>query len=148
MDVFAERRKYQRCTKTICKAFLSTDGQRWSDEELLDVSAGGLRFSSNKKYENNTQLKFNLNVYSNLSEFNMKIDGSVISSTTSKEKAEYAVKFENLNKYTQVQLDEVIKSKVSINNNLSESPEDGAYTFMFLPKKASSSIRNKMRMLR
>ena len=24
MDVFAERRKYQRCTKTICKAFLST----------------------------------------------------------------------------------------------------------------------------
>jgi hypothetical protein len=148
MDVFAERRKYQRCTKTICKAFLSADGQRWNDMELSDISAGGLRFSSRKKFENNTQLKFNLNVYNALSEFNMKIEGSVLHSAFSGDKAEYAVKFNNINKYTQVQLDEVIKSKVTINNTSPLSPDDGIYTFMFIPRKRSTSIRNKMRMLR
>jgi hypothetical protein len=148
MDVFAERRKYQRCSKTICKAFLSTDGHRWDDVELSDISAGGLRFSSRKKFENNTHLKFNLNVYNALSEFNMKIEGNVLKATLAEDKAEYAVKFDNINKYTQVQLDEIIKSKVTINNNISLEPEDGVYTFMFLQKRRPTSIRNKMRMLR
>jgi hypothetical protein len=148
MDVFAERRKYQRCTKTICKAFLSADGQRWNEVELSDISAGGLRFNSRKKYENNMHLKFNLNVYNALSEFNMKIEGNVLNSTLSKDKAEYAVKFENINKYTQVQLDEIIKSKVTVNNTVSLAPEDGIYTFMFLPNRRTPSIRNRMRMLR
>ena len=116
---------------------------------MTDISAGGLRFSSRKKYENNTHLKFNLNIYNALSEFNMKIEGNVLNSTLSKDKEEFAVKFDNINKYTQVQLDEIIKSKVTINNNsVSLAPEDGIYTFMFIPKRRTTSIKNRMRMLR
>jgi hypothetical protein len=148
MDMFAERRKYQRCTKTICKALMSTDGIRWNNVELCDISAGGLRFSSKDKFDNNTHLKFDLNVYNALSEFNMKVEGNVLNSTLSKDKAEYVVKFDNINKYTQVQLDEIIKSKVTINNTESLAPDDGTYTFMFLRSRRPTSIKNKMRMLR
>lgn len=148
MDLFAERRKYQRCTKTICKALLSTDGIRWNNVELCDISAGGLRFSSKGKFDNNAHLKFDLNVYNALSEFNMKVEGNVLNSTLSKDRAEYTVKFDNINKYTQVQLDEIIKSKVTINNAVSLAPEDGIYTFMFIPRRNTRSIKNKMRMLK
>jgi hypothetical protein len=148
MDLFAERRKYQRCTKTICKAFMSVDGQRWNDIELCDISAGGLRFNSKSKYENREHLKFNLNVYNALSEFNMKVEGNVINTTALKDKTEYAVKFQDINKYTQVQLDEIIKSKVTLSNNVPLSPDDGIYTFLFMPRRKTTSIRNKMRMLR
>ena len=126
---------------------MSTDGARWNNVELSDISAGGLRFSSKDKFESNDHLKFDLNVYIALSEFNIKVEGNVLNSTLSKDKAEYTVKFDNINKYTQVQLDEIIKSKVTINNTVSLAPDDGIYTFMFMPRR-TTSIRNKMRMLR
>lgn len=148
MDLFAERRKYQRCTKTICKAVMSTDGMRWNDVELCDISAGGLRFNSKSKFENNTHLKFNLNVYNALSEFNIKVEGNIINNAITKDKAQYVVKFDNINKYTQVQLDEVIKSKVTLSNNVQLAPDDGIYTFLLMPRRKITSIRNKMRMLR
>jgi hypothetical protein len=78
----------------------------------------------------------------------MKVEGNVLNSTLSKDKAEYVVKFDNINKYTQVQLDEIIKSKVTINNTESLAPDDGTYTFMFLRSRRPTSIKNKMRMLR
>lgn len=147
MELFAERRKYQRFSKTICKASISFDGMGWKDVELCDISAGGLRFSSKRNFEKNAHLKFDLNVYNAFSEFNMKVEGSIINSNAASDKTEYAVKFDNINKYTQVQLDEIIKSKVGLNNDISLAPDEGVYTFMFIPRRGNKSI-NKMRMLR
>jgi hypothetical protein len=127
---------------------MSTDGMRWNNVELYDISAGGLRFNSKSKFDNNVHLKFNLNVYNALSEFNIKVEGKVINDIITKDKTQYAVKFDNINKYTQVQLDEIIKSKVTLSNNVPLSPDDGIYTFLFMPKRKTTSIRNKMRMLR
>lgn len=148
MDNFSERRKYQRCSSTICKALMSIDGKRWSEIELCDISAGGLRFYSKSIFTTQTPVEFNLNVYNMLSEFNMRMEGHVIKVTEEKNKPEYSVKFDNINKYTQVQLDELIKSKVTINNQSLPAPEDGSYTFMFFPRIRTHRIKNKMRMLR
>ena len=98
--------------------------------------------------ESNINLIFNLNVYNVLSEFNLKFEGRIISSMDKKDITEYSVKFNNIDKYTQVQLDEVIKSRVSISNHPTFAIEDGEYTLLLCPRKCSTSIRNKMRMIR
>jgi len=147
MDLFAERRKYQRCCQTICKALMSVDGIRWNDIELCDISAGGLSYKSKNKYEMNTDIRFNLIVHKAMSEFNLMFEGRIISSNDKNDITKYAVKFHNTNKYTQVQLDEIIKSKISIINCPSITIEGGEYTFLLTPKR-SSSIKNKMRMIK
>ena len=64
------------------------------------------------------------------------------------DEAEFAVKFDSLNKYSQIQLDEIIKSRVMISENPSIAIEDGEYTLLLCPKKRTLSIRNKMRMIK
>ncbi len=136
MAYFAERRKYQRCSYTICKvAMWTSDNFKWHDIELLDISAGGLKFASKEKYDQRDHLFFDICVYNMLSEFNMKLEGHIVREEMDNGKYLYSVKFENINKYCQIQLDEIIKSKVTV-SNLPPPPttDDGIYTFLFIPR--------------
>lgn len=148
MTLFAERRKYQRCSSTICKAMISMDGRRWWDIELCDISAGGLKFASNSTYEVNMPVNLQLKVYNMLSEFDMRLEGHIVRVERQKDGYAYAVKFDSINKYNQVQLDEVIKSKITVSNSKQPVAEDGIYTFLFLPRVRAASFRSKMRLFK
>lgn len=146
MTLFAERRKYQRCNSTVCRARLSTDKRRWGDIELCDISAGGLMFAANSTYDVDMPVQLQLTVYNMLSEFEMKLEGHIVRVQREKDRCCYSVKFDSINKYNQVQLDEVIKSKITVRNSKQPVAEDGIYTFLFLPRVRTTSFRSKMRL--
>lgn len=135
-----EQRGYQRCTSIICKVHVSSDRRQWSDVGLCDVSAGGLKFTSSKSFEKDVQLYFDLSVYNMLSEFNMKFDGKIIRESNDDGMHTYSIEFDKPDKYTQIQLDELIKSKVTLKDSLQPNSDDGIYTFLFLPKGRSKRI--------
>lgn len=141
MTNFTERRKYQRCDTTICKVLMSTDRSHWNNLDICDISAGGLRFFSSKSFPENTKLYFDIYVYNMLSEFNLKFEGSIIRSERDKAGCYYAVKFENANKYSQIQLDEIIKSKITVAHPQPPITEDGVYTFLFIPRIKPKKLR-------
>ena len=141
MDYFSERRKYQRCSSTICKVSVSVDRCRWQEAELRDISAGGLKFAAKRLFNQNTPLYFDLLLYNALSEFNIKLEGAIIRQESDKDGNLYAVKFVNIDKYKSVQLDEIIRSKITVNNTTHQVPEDGTYTFLFMPRIRSRKIR-------
>lgn len=116
MSYQAERRKYQRCDSVVCKALMSSDESRWDNAELFDLSGGGLSFYSGSTYAVGDRLFFNLYVYNMLSEFNIRLEGRIVRADGSKERHLYGVRFENMNKYHQVQIDELVKSKVTVKN--------------------------------
>lgn len=137
-----EQRVYQRCTSTICKVHVSSDRRQWSDIGLCDVSAGGLKFTSRKSFEQHEQLYFDLSVYNMLSEFNMKFDGKIVRELKDDGMNTYSVKFDKPDKYTQIQLDELIKSKVSVKESPPLISEDGMYKFIFLPRIKSTKLKS------
>lgn len=142
MSYLAEKRKYQRCDNLVCKALISTDETRWENMELCDISAGGLLFTTKHNLHEGIKLYFNLYVYNMLSEFNIKLEGRVVRVQRSKSRDIYAVRYENLNKYIQVQLDELIKSKMTVKN----SPEHefvlkDEYSILLLPRLRPRSRR-------
>lgn len=134
VTVFTERRKYQRCTKAICRVLLSTDKKQWSELDFEDISAGGLSFKSKKSYDENTKLYFNITIYNAFSEFNMSVEGVVIRKGMDGSTYKYGIKFTGMNKYSQIQLDEIIKAKTSLQTGNHHMHEDGIYAFMFIPK--------------
>jgi len=146
MTHFVERRKYQRCDSLVCKTFMSTDEKRWNDIELCDISAGGLRFKSGCTYEVKVRVYFNLYVYNMLSEFNMRMEGEVIRGEKSGQTNTYEVKFTNVNKYNQIQLDELIKSKICIAHSHNHSLQEEMYTMLLVP--GFKRTRNKAGMYR
>ena len=134
MSDYAERRRYQRCDSTICKAMLSVDTCRWDCFEISDISAGGLSFMSSRCFNTDTRLFFNIYVYNMLSEFNLKFEGHILRQEIVKGIYRYAVKFDKIDKYTQVQLDELIKSRITLTNTEKPAFNDGIYTFLFIPR--------------
>ena len=140
MTYFIERRKYQRCASAMCKTLMSMDGLRWSEIDVQDISAGGLRFASRSDYELNTRLYLNICVFNLLSEFNMRFDGRLIRKERDKDVYVYSVKFINVNKYHQIQLDELIRSKISVKTN-SHASDDGMYAFLFMPRIKGGGIK-------
>lgn len=148
MTLFAERRKYQRCSSAIGKAMISMDKKTWLDIEMCDISAGGLKFVSDAAYELGAQMDIQLKVYNMMSEFEMELEGNIIRIQEERNGYAYSVKFHSMDKYKRVQLDEVIKSKISVCNSKQPMAEDGMYTFLFLPKAKAASISGKMRMFR
>lgn len=143
MDYFTERRKYQRCSSTICKTLLSLDNRIWEGIELFDISAGGLKFYSNRDLDPDTVLNFDISLYNMLSEFNLKFEGRIVRKEDARSRSMYAVKFQNINKYHEIQLDEVIKSKIVVAKSNQPQPdfEDGVYTFFLIPKFRRRTIR-------
>ncbi|MCX8131235.1 MAG: PilZ domain-containing protein [Clostridia bacterium] len=145
MTYFSERRKYQRCSGAVCKAMVMTDKMRWRDIELCDISAGGLKFAASSPYDAVAPINLHLTVHNMLSEFEMKLEGHIVRMEERKGGYTYSVKFDRINKYNQVQLDEVIKSKISVYTNRQPVAEDGIYTFLFLPRIRPSSFRGKLK---
>lgn len=143
MDYLSERRRYQRCSNTVCKTLLSLDKNRWEGIELCDISAGGLKFISSKDFDCEEHLNFNISLYNMLSEFNLRFEAAIVRKETSEGKNVYAAKFINVNKYNQIQLDEVIKSKIVVAKSNIPQPdyEEGVYTFFLInrvrPRKLS-----------
>ncbi|MCX7745641.1 MAG: PilZ domain-containing protein [Clostridia bacterium] len=136
MTYLVERRKYQRCYSSICNAHLSTDRKQWLEVDITDISAGGLKFSTYKEYAPDDLLHIDLHVYNMLSEFNVKFEGKVIRHEVVKGQNVYSIKFINVNRSSQIQLDEVIESKITVKNykNHIDESEDGVYTFLLMPK--------------
>lgn len=134
MSYFAERRKYQRCDSIICKALMSVDESRWDVVELSDISAGGLSFYSNCPFDENTRLFLNLYVYNMLSEFNIKLEGQVVRVDRNRGRNVYAVRFVNIDKYQQVQLDELVKSRVTVKNAREYVVHEEEYSMFLFPR--------------
>jgi hypothetical protein len=80
-----------------------------------------------------------------LSEFNLKFEGQITRIEIDKGKRDYAVMFYNINKHSQIQLDEVIKSRVTLVNHIHSAPEDGSYTFLLMPRMRTPCLRNRIR---
>lgn len=134
MSYQAERRKYQRCDSIVCKALMSKDESRWENIELGDISAGGLSFHSSQIFGEKDKLYFNLYVYNMLSEFNIKLEGRIVRTERARGRNLIAVKFENINKYQQVQLDELIKSKVTVRNTREHVIAEEEYSIFLFPR--------------
>jgi c-di-GMP-binding flagellar brake protein YcgR len=134
MSYLAERRKYQRCDSLICKALMSEDESRWDNVELNDISAGGLGFLSYHAFRENDKLFFNLYVYNMLSEFIIKLEGRVVRIDRNRGRNVYAIRFENMNKYQQVQLDELVKSKVTVKNAHEHVSSVEEYSLLIFPR--------------
>ena len=130
----SERRKYKRCDNIICKALVSRDKIRWASFDVVDLSAGGMLFSSVHRYNVNMKLYFNLYMHNMLSEFNIKLEGKVLRADEIAGVNTYAVHFENMNKYEVLQLDELVKSKISVKNIPHRTLGNEEYTKMLAPK--------------
>jgi len=133
MAYFTERRNYPRCSNLICKLFVSTNGIRWDEIELYDISAGGLKYATEVTYEVGAKIRFNLYIYNMLSEFNMKLEGEIVRAERCKGKNAYAVKFIDFNKYHQIQLDELIRSRITLSSNPIPAYNDEEYTLIIMP---------------
>lgn len=134
MAYFTERRIHQRCKNLICKVYMSTNQRRWDEVELCNISAGGLKFSSKHIYEVNAHLYFNLYIYNMLSEFIIRVEGHIIRVEKYGGGYDYGVSFFNFNRYQQIQLDELIRSRIM--ENSSEHPpafREEIYTFILMP---------------
>ncbi|MCR4437136.1 MAG: PilZ domain-containing protein [Clostridiales bacterium] len=144
MSYIAERRKYQRSNNAVYKAEISTDSIRWSEIEVFDISAGGLKFSTKHPIGLNTPIDIKLSIYNFFSEFNMELQGIVVRSERDKSVNKHAVEFVHLDKYRRVQLDEVIKSRLGMDCFGENTAEDGIYTFLFMsrarPRKLTTVI--------
>jgi hypothetical protein len=118
----------------VCKTLLSLDKKNWEGIELCDISAGGLKFVSGMDFHCEEHLNFNISLYNLLSEFNLHFQAAIVRKEISEGKNIYAAKFINVNKYSQIQLDEIIKSKIVVANSNMPRPdyEEGIYTFFLL----------------
>ncbi len=145
MSYLAEKRKYQRCDNLVCKALISTDEKRWENMELCDISAGGLQFTTKHNLHEGLKLYFNLYVYNMLSEFNINLEGRIVRVERTKCRDIYAVCYENLNKYIQVQLDELIKSRTTVKDPHEHeiTLKEDEYSILLLPR-----LRPRARRLR
>lgn len=130
-----ERRKHKRCDALISKAAISYDRVIWHDVDIVDISAGGVKISHDTVCAANSTIYLDITIYNSLSEFNLLLNGKIIREETTDELNICVAKFEGINKYSQLQLDELVKSGLS-NRNLSfEAAEDGIYSFMFQHKR-------------
>lgn len=132
-----ERRKYHRIDSIVYKAVLSLDGINWESFHISDISAEGLRFVSDRSIDSGSKLFFNICIYNMLSEFDLKLQGHIVREEAGKDLYSYSAKFDDIDKYTWVQLDELIKSKISLTGSEQNSSDDGTYTFMLIPRTRS-----------
>lgn len=137
---FAEWRKFQRCSNLICKVFVSTDEIKWNEVGLCNISAGGIKVSSKEMYELGQHLYFNLYIYNMLSEFIIRVEGEILRVEEGAYTNSFGIKFVDFDKYHQIQLDEVIRSRISRNNALQEE----MYACMMLPSAKYKGVKARM----
>lgn len=114
MSYLPEHKKYQRCETLVCKALASIDGVNWGNIDVKSISAGDMLFSAGYILDEDAKLYFNLYIYNMLSEFNIKMEGRIVRSDSNIDKLLYCVQFENMSKYERVQLDELIRSRITL----------------------------------
>ena len=113
MPNFAERRKYQRCHSLVGKSLASNDENCWQNIGIDDISASGLSFTSVMPFDASRPIYLNIYIYNMLSEFNMRLEGRIIRAYAGENRFYYGVRLENINKHQQVQLDELVRTKVT-----------------------------------
>jgi c-di-GMP-binding flagellar brake protein YcgR len=118
---------------------VSRDEKYWNNVDLVDISAGGMRFSTDDIININSKLYFQLYVYNMLSEFNLRLEAQVIRFEKNSSESTYSVKFLEISKYHQIQLDELVKSKISVSekNKFSHGEEQKSV----LSRKKSRGIK-------
>lgn len=132
MADFSERREYKRWYSPLCKALVSEDRTIWVQCDVSDISAGGLRFNGGKCFAIGQNIFFKLTIYSSCSEFTMSLKAQVMHS----KELSHGVKFLDISKHQQIQLDEIITAAIGKNQdnmNHHHKFEDGIYTFCFNP---------------
>lgn len=103
-----KRRNYSRSSNLICKLFVSKKGNRWSEVEIKNISASGAKFfADNIEFDNGEEIYIKMEIINVLSEFNFKTLAKVVRKD---ENNIYAVKFINLEKTSQIIIDEIIQS--------------------------------------
>ncbi len=143
MSQVSEKRKYQRCGNAVCKIMMSDDKKSWQEIDVCDISAGGLKFTSTNDLASENSYYFDIVVYNMLSKFDMKFEGQLVRKEENCNENTYAAKFINVNKYNQIQLDEVIESRITVSKQTQPAPsnEEGVYTFFLIPRMRSRRIK-------
>ncbi|HEY9061965.1 MAG TPA: PilZ domain-containing protein [Pseudobacteroides sp.] len=143
MNQVSEKRRYQRCTNAVCKIMMSNDKKSWQEIDVCDISAGGLKFISARDLESENKYYFDISVYNMLSEFTLKFEAALVRKEANCSENTYAAKFINVNKYNQIQLDEVIESRITVSKQSLPAPnyEEGVYTFFFIPRMRTRRIK-------
>jgi len=129
---FLDKRKYKRWSNPFCKALVSENGMLWAHCDVADISAGGLKFNGGKCFAMGQLLYFRLVIYSGYSEFSIALSAQIVHG----KEMHYGVKFLDITKHQQIELDEIITA--SLEQNLEtidhhHKTEDGIYTFFFNP---------------
>jgi len=143
MSRVLERRRYRRYGNAVCKVMMSEDNKNWQEIDVHDISAGGLKFTSTEDLGSENSYYFDIVVYNMLSEFNMKFEGVLIREEENCNKKTFAARFINVNKYNQIQLDEVMESRITVSKQTQLTPnhEEGVYTFYLIPRGKSRRIK-------
>lgn len=137
-----EHRNYQRCETAICDLKVSIDKKYWNEAELLDISAGGLKMYTTVGLRLNDKVYFQINVINLSAEFNLKVEACITRVSKYKEGFVFSMKFENVDKFTEVQLDELVNSNLKAQHDPSKCCDDGLYTYSMMsrPKPIKSYI--------
>lgn len=133
MGIFQERIAQKTNNATLCTASVSSDMIRWRDVDVDDISTSGLTFYSDKAYKVGQVLKFELKVYSMLTEFDIPLEGQIVEEKKSADGFGYTVKYEKMEKYIQVQLDEIFKANIAAKTTSEVATGDGIYSFILNP---------------
>jgi hypothetical protein len=122
---------------------MSNDKKNWQEIDVCDISAGGLKFTSTNDLGSENNYYFEVSVYNMLSEFNLTFEAALVRKEVSSNENTYAAKFVNVNKYNQIQLDEVIESRITVSKQSQPTPnyEEGVYTFFLIPRMRSRRIK-------
>lgn len=113
MNGFSEQRMYQRIDNHIFEVSVSRGEKEWISTEPRDISAVGLKFAAIDKFDIDETLFISLLFYNMLSPFNLTLKGSIIRIDSEGSRPIYAVKFVELEKHTQVQLDELVRNALN-----------------------------------
>ena len=133
MGTFQERITQKTNNATLCTASVSADMIRWRDVEVDDISTSGLTFYSDKVYKVGQVLKFDLKVYSMITEFDIPLEGRIVEEKKSVDGFCYAIKYDKIEKYVQIQLDEIFKANIAAKTTSEVATDDGIYSFILNP---------------
>ncbi|MCL2055501.1 MAG: PilZ domain-containing protein [Oscillospiraceae bacterium] len=107
-----ERRAYVRDPDFYKEAYVSTDGEDWTDIVLTDLSAGGFKFNTELEFKVHEILWFRAMVYA-LGGGGEEVKGRGVIMWRRQEKGtegvEYGVKFYNIKPEAIIRIDEIVK---------------------------------------
>lgn len=102
-----KRRTYSRSSNIICKLFISKKGNRWTEVEIKNVSASGAKFITDMQLEKDEEIFIKIDIVNVLSEFTFTTTSKIVRKD---ENNTYAAQFINLEKTSQIIIDEIIQS--------------------------------------